>query len=783
MHPQHAALQHLRRLTRRYPALGRLSVVTTLLTLLWIYVLYWGERTTFRTHIEACEWSTWEKWPAGASPHRLVFVADPQLVDPHTYPGRPWPLSSLTERYTDMYMARNFRLINANLDPDSIVFLGDLLDGGREWATSKARPLTQYERKKLQALGVVGAGKPTWKRGAGDEFGGIDSQTSPEKRSMESYKAALRNHHDHHIEKKDHNLDEHDDDLKTFRYGEDGRWADWGQQQWDAEFERFGRIFFDPQQLYPDHNRSLFVAWDVDVDPVSVENGGRNVTWQEYATSGSKQRRVISSLPGNHDVGYGDGVQWPVRDRFQSRFGESNRIDVIGNHTFVSLDTPSLSAYSQFVRAGGETLPEDRGDMEYIWRPTMEFLAGIRKPAEKAVREALSEWYPDEHPRRGWAHIVTHPHDLGRQPSANELEESAAKPKPQLPVILLSHVPLYRDADTDCGSLREKGRAISISAGYQYQNVLTHELSDLVVQNVAAVGDIVHVFSGDDHDYCDVHHRYNMMKSLTVKNVREITVKSFSWAMGVRRPGFQLVSLWNPVDALGKSIGTPLPTIQSRLCLLPDQLGTFLIYVQLLLFTLVVLLLRAVILGLRPQKANTESDDFTDSPSTRLTLPRSKPKVAANGTANGYATPTRNGSEAKGRQRGSSISTSSNTNSNNSLGVQRSYNARTRSVSPAVSGAVGAFPDRWSGPLVDRAGFYPQVRWQDPADEESDEEERVGSHYEGEEKEDEDDSAAKWKRRKRTPGVVRRVVGVFGRSLVIVGSPAIVWYWWLLRNG
>src|SRR5262249_24301402 len=104
----------------------------------------------------------------------------------------------------------------------------------------------------------------------------------------------------------------------------------------------------------------------------------------------------------------------------------------------------------------------------------------------------------------------------------------------------------------------------------------------------------VQVYAGDDHDYCEVEHREDSGK------VKEITVKSISWAMGIRKPGFQMTSLWNPIDAKGNPIsrvrGSSLPTIQNQLCLLPDQLSIFIYYALLLVFTLVVLRIRAAMI-------------------------------------------------------------------------------------------------------------------------------------------------------------------------------------------
>jgi len=30
--------------------------------LMWIFTLWWGERTVFQEHIDACVWDNWEHW-------------------------------------------------------------------------------------------------------------------------------------------------------------------------------------------------------------------------------------------------------------------------------------------------------------------------------------------------------------------------------------------------------------------------------------------------------------------------------------------------------------------------------------------------------------------------------------------------------------------------------------------------------------------------------------------------------------------------------------------------
>ncbi|KAL4804396.1 hypothetical protein BDV18DRAFT_143098 [Aspergillus unguis] len=488
--------------------------ITNGLIFLWICTLWWGERTVFRDSVDSCAWDAWESWPSHAQPHHVAFIADPQLVDPHTYPDRPWPLSTLTIKFTDQYMRRSFSSIQHTLDPDSVLFLGDLFDGGREWSTPHSK--------------------------------------SPEE-----------------------------------------QWRKYNDGYWKKEFKRFVKIFIDP--------------WE------SQETGSTN----------PRGRRLIASLPGNHDQGFGSGVQVPVRDRFQNFFGKGNRVDVIGNHTFVSVDSVSLSAMDQPDPETGST-GGGNGDGEQpnqkIWQEPEEFLNAMKVHRGRAEMDEL-RFLGAPRPGRLFRHEVN-------KPSAPAVYREEDPEIIGFPAILLSHVPLYRKAATPCGPLRERypssaegleedePNALKLTGGYQYQNVLTNTISNDIVSKVGP--NLVHIYSGDDHDYCEISHREYS------GSPKEITVKSTSWAMGVRKPGFVLTSLWNPIDpSTGQSLGSSSPgaTLQNHLCLLPDQLSIFIYYGLILALTLTVLLARAVILALRPKPSTTNSD-----PILPLTQPQSQPQ-------------------------------------------------------------------------------------------------------------------------------------------------------------
>ncbi|KAK8843394.1 hypothetical protein IAR55_007051 [Kwoniella newhampshirensis] len=144
---------------------------------------------------------------------------------------------------------------------------------------------------------------------------------------------------------------------------------------------------------------------------------------------------------------------------------------------------------------------------------------------------------------------------------------------PPAPRILISHIPLARPEASTCGPLRERGR-ISKGAGPGYQNLLGSETSKFLLE--ALQPSIV--FSGDDHDYCEHTHP---------NGIREVTIKSFSSSTGIRRPGFQLLSLVPPQpNAYAASL-----THADRPCFLPDQLGVYSrVYIPLAIITTLYLL-------------------------------------------------------------------------------------------------------------------------------------------------------------------------------------------------
>ncbi|KAF4309289.1 hypothetical protein GTA08_BOTSDO02591 [Botryosphaeria dothidea] len=638
--------------------------VSNVLTFIWLFFVYSNERSAFTKSLDSCDWSNWESWPHDATPHRLVFVADPQLVDPHTYPGRPWPLSTLTVAYTDQYLRRSWSLIQEDLYPDTVFFLGDLFDGGREWTA--------------------------------------DGSVS-----------------------------------------EDKQWKKYGDNFWLREYDRFGRIFFG-------HWRDGGIA----------------------PRAGQPGRKVIAGLPGNHDLGFAAGIRTNVRKRFNAYFGDGNRIDVIANHTFVSIDAVSLSALGH--AAGSED----------IWKPTQDFLDQAQAEKSRAVARELRS-RKGLNPNPPYKHKVYAGDDMAKAklPIADAGDA-------EFPTILLTHVPLYRAEGTPCGPLREhwppteppKGQtdpvfpdernAIAVRGGYQYQNVLTKDVSKDVTEKI---GNIEYAFSGDDHDYCEVVHK--AYQSGGHSGIREITVKSLSWAMGVRKPGFLLLSMWNPVDDAGQSLSAD-PTVQSHLCLMPDQLGIFIRYALLFGITLFILMVRALVLKLHA--ASSSAPNLDDQP----ILPLAEEHSAASSAEQekrrlNLESPARNRTDSMGEGASSNSSTSSDHKTGLSARSSQPRATVARTASPASSGygyglppAAGPPPPppqngyangngKQGLPLVAYAGFYP---------ERAEEERRK--------KEDKLSVSTKpTRKRKKGEGVFREELG---RSVLRIAGVVFAWYFWLI---
>lgn len=273
---------------------GGFKLSTKLLTILliyWLVIIHYFERVRVKSAIEKCAWNGWENWKgeqASNRPHRAVLLADPQLVDDHTYPHLPRFANYFIRKMSDNYLHTNYNYMQAYLDPDSTIFVGDLFDGGRDW----------------------------------------------------------------------------EDDV------------------WFEEYHRFNKLF--PQKT---------------------------------------NRKTFRSLPGNHDIGF-QNITYLVAKRFAAFFGEPNDLFELGNHTFVQLDTISLSH-------------DDTQISQNAW----DFFGSL----------------------------------------PGRLRED-------FPRILLTHVPLYRDPKVEkCGPGRESSKPFPLQKGFQYQTVIDYVYTDKILKTIDPV--------------------------------------------------------------------------------------------------------------------------------------------------------------------------------------------------------------------------------------------------------------------------------------------------------
>lgn len=102
------------------------KVILTLIVS-WFMVVHFGERSYVKLVINRCRTKVEE------GTHQIALIADPQIVDGNSYPGRPDVINYFVKKVTDNYLHRNYRFMQHLLDPDTTIFLGDLFDGGREW--------------------------------------------------------------------------------------------------------------------------------------------------------------------------------------------------------------------------------------------------------------------------------------------------------------------------------------------------------------------------------------------------------------------------------------------------------------------------------------------------------------------------------------------------------------------------------------------------------------------------------------------------------------------------
>ncbi|KWU41377.1 hypothetical protein RHOSPDRAFT_37092 [Rhodotorula sp. JG-1b] len=290
-----------------------------------------------------------------------------------------------------------------------------------------------------------------------------------------------------------------------------------------------------------------------------------------------KSWRAVSRLSRGKSGGRVDAVVWlgDLLDSGTEMIDKKEHLRYVHRfHRNFPLPRASTSLFSTLSRYG------HRGSSQHLVPPIPSILVpgnhdlGLHSPSSSLAayaRERFSEGFGPtwgEREWNGWSVVWVDAMAL--------LEPEFVHGPITQPRILLTHIPLYRPEGTPCGRAREASRPIRQGTGRNYQNELDEQTTKWLMDRVRPSL----VYSGDDHDSCV--YATEFVSPLDGKTpVTETTVKAFSMAMGVRHPGYHLLSLYAPLppsDSLDNPDLSDMPvsyTYTQTNCTLPDQIGTY----------------------------------------------------------------------------------------------------------------------------------------------------------------------------------------------------------------
>lgn len=225
---------------------------------------------------------------------------------------------------------------------------------------------------------------------------------------------------------------------------------------------------------------------------------------------------------GNHDASFGRFMSAAEVERYEVAFGASNRVDFVGGHLFVSLNTMALDA---------DATSKD-----------------VKMQARRWGCSAHSEDLP-----------TACPHSFARS-FLEDLDFERLRARATGQVVLLTHLPLYREDDMQCGEerRREGGHVTYEHPTFQYEahhHVLSRALSKELL--TAIQPDVV--LSGHTHAWCALRHP---------EGPAEFTTPAFSWGQRPD-PSYSLLEL-SPRDAS--------PPFSAARCALPWEPLVFGLY-------------------------------------------------------------------------------------------------------------------------------------------------------------------------------------------------------------
>jgi len=160
-------------------------------------------------------------------------------------------------------------------------------------------------------------------------------------------------------------------------------------------------------------------------------------------------------------------------------------------------------------------------------------------------------------------------------------------------LIVVSHVPLFRLPSAGCGPKYQSWRSHQLKMGFGpgYQNMLFPETTEELLQLLEPEL----VLSGDDHENCEVEHRYFRLQqgevSQQVNTASEVTIGTFSFLQGSYYPSVGILTVFNKTTSRSSEDNDDNVYYDLKICVLPPQKFIYMGYAVLGLISIVLLIL------------------------------------------------------------------------------------------------------------------------------------------------------------------------------------------------
>ncbi|ETV88391.1 hypothetical protein H257_00021 [Aphanomyces astaci] len=235
-------------------------------------------------------------------------------------------------------------------------------------------------------------------------------------------------------------------------------------------------------------------------------------------------------LLGNHDAAFGPGLTAPLVGRHEREFGPANRVVNVNNVLFLQLNTMALESDVLDQQVHHDAMAYDHPP--YLLCPyevsPCPLIVSSRRFLDSVEEKRRSTGFP--------------------------------------PLVLLTHLPLYRPDDLACGAQRaaESGHITYEAPSFKYTE-RHHVLSKALSERLLATIRPVLVLSGHSHATCAHAHRVHYQPH----PVQEYTIPTFSWGMRPD-PSFAILTVLDTLPTASKddpsSVGLHLAT-----CSLPRE--------------------------------------------------------------------------------------------------------------------------------------------------------------------------------------------------------------------